>query len=231
MKLTKAKLIKETKDELNKLGYIQLKDTNGVSDGLYAKIIGDDFFLTLGLVISRYYDAKFTASFYLSKTTIWSAMWGDIPKDSYKRVGSFLTKEERKALLSDEDVQERINDAWWNDDSISDFITTIRITENRFLQQVDLLNKIEMSSEVKKLAFFSSQVIKELNNGQDIYMYSFTPKKEFDGIPLQWFEAAERVLFKESAILNANTVRRLAIDAWRQNYIKNISNSFSKHMK
>lgn len=227
MKLTKAKLIKETKDKLNKLGYIQLKDTNSGSDGLYAKVIGDDLFLTLGLVISRYYDAKFTASFYLSKTTIWSAMWGDIPKDSYKRIGAFLTKEERKILLSSEDAQEGVNDAWWNDDagSISSFITTVGITENRFLGQADLLDRIEKSSEVNKLAFFSSQVIKELNNVEDKYIYSFTPKKEVDGIPLRWFEAAERVLFKEKAILNINTVKRLAVDAWRQNYLKSTVNN------
>lgn len=221
MKLTKAKLIKETKDKLNKLGYIQLKDNNS---GLYVKVIGDDLFLTLGLVISRFYEERFTASFYLSKTTIWSAIWGDIPKDSYKRISVFLTKEERKVLLSAEDAQEGVSDAWWNDDasSITSFITTVGITENRFLEQANLIDGIEKSSEVNKLAYFSSQVIKELDNVQDKYIYSFPQKKEVNGIPLRWFEAAERVLFKEKAILNMNTVKRLALDAWRRNYIKSM---------
>jgi hypothetical protein len=232
MSLTKSKLLKHTKSELSKLGYIQLEDASIGSDGLYAKLIADNLFLTLGLVISRYYDTKFTASFYLSKTTIWSALWGDIPKDSYKRISVFLTKEERRTFLSEEYTKEGIVDGWWDDsaDSISDFISTVKITESRFVDQADLVDRIENSEEVNKLQYLSSQVIKEIVSDKDeeAFTYHFIPEKNIFNIPLIWFRAAERVLSTEKAILNANTVKRLAADAWRQEFIKNASNSAFK---
>ncbi|PYF72980.1 hypothetical protein B0O44_105355 [Pedobacter nutrimenti] len=46
MKLNKLRLIKLTKDELNKLGYILLKDIDSGANGLYGKLISPDLFLT-----------------------------------------------------------------------------------------------------------------------------------------------------------------------------------------
>jgi hypothetical protein len=228
MKLNKLRLIKLTKDELNKLGYILLKDIDSGANGLYGKLISPDLFLTLGLVISRYYDAKFTASFYLSKTTIWSAIWGDIPRDSYERVSVFLTREEREIFLSEEYTQEGVVDAWWNDsvDSISSFVNTVKITENRFIEQNDLLDRIEKSAEVNRLQDLSFQVIKQVNSSKngEIFNYKFIPAKGIGDIPLEWFETAERVLLVEGEILNVNTVKRLAADAWTQEYIRNRKN-------
>ena len=227
MKLSKAKLIKKTKDKLNALGYYEVKDTITVANGLYIKLIEKDWFLTLGLTISNYYDSKFTASFYLSKTTIWGAVWGDIPKESYQRVGHFLTKEERYELLSEEYTKDGVTDAWWdgNDEqSIANFINTVEITEKRFLGQPDLLTKIENSLKVQELQMLSKLVMNELKKSNlEEFSYSFIPSKSIDDIPIEWFKASERVLAKNGAILNPNTVKRLAGDAWRMNIVKKYS--------
>ena len=152
MKLTKQKLIQHTGDELTKLGYREFNDTITGAYGLFVKRITPNFFLTLGFTKSRFYDSRFTADFYLSKTTIWSAIWGDIPRQSFERVGSFLTKEER-AFYLDEDQQEVGGDAWWQadrDGDIHKFIETIKITQERFLSQDRLFGNIENSVEISK---------------------------------------------------------------------------------
>jgi len=84
MKLTKSQLIRLARIGLEELGYQQVRDTITAAQGLYIKAFQNGFYLTLGLTISRYYESKFTASFYLSKSIIWAAFWGDIPKNSYQ---------------------------------------------------------------------------------------------------------------------------------------------------
>ena len=44
----------------------------------------------------------------------------------------------------------------------------------------------------------------------------FQPNKIIDEIPFIWFEAAESVIRDNNGILNKNTVKLLAADAWRQ---------------
>ncbi|TDQ11563.1 hypothetical protein [Pedobacter metabolipauper] len=231
MKLSKAKLIKETKDELNKLGYQEMKDKFIGADGLFAKLLENDLFLTLGFTISNLYEARFTASFYLSKTTIWAALWGDIPRDCYKRIGHFLTRDERKMLLKNEDGN--TSDVWWNynDDSIESFITAIKITEQRFLSQPGILDKIESSSIVYKLQSLSKEVIRKyLNIQSENLVYDFTSRKKVD-IDVEWFELAEEVLIERNEIVNPYTINRLAADAWRQNYLRNLQSTNTIHLE
>jgi hypothetical protein len=221
MKLAKSKLLKITKDKLTELGYQEFKDTQTGASGLFIKLINEDYYLTLGLTISRFYNTRFTASYYLSKTTRWSAVWGDIPKESYQRIGHFLTKEERQLLLDEEHNKEGVTDAWWssNDEQeISKFFRTIELTEKRFLNQKNLFSKIESSSEVIKLVSYSFRVIALVTEGKtpEQYEYQFTPNKPIDDVPLIWFKAAEISLIDQGGILNQNTVKLLAVDAWRQ---------------
>jgi len=224
MKLSKAKLIKKTKPLLSKLGYIEVKDTLTVATGLYIKEVSNNLFLCLGLTISRFYDSMFTGAFYLSKTTEWGAVWGDIPKESYKRIGVFLTPDERCRLLSSEYSKEGVIDAWWDEEdeeAISKFAKAVELTEDRFLGQPGLLQKIEKSSEVKELHYLFEELMRSLTEVEDEgFSYAFTPSKSIDGIPIEWFKASERVLVKNGAILNPNTVKRLAGDAWRINIVK-----------
>jgi len=226
MRLTKNNLLKITKDTLTEFGYQEFKDTQTGASGLFIKLINQNYFLALGLIISRLYDTRFTASYYLSKTTRWSAVWGDIPRESYQRISHFLTREERQLLLDEEHKKEGVLDAWWssnNKDEVSNFFQVVKITENRFLNQENLFFKIDNSAEVRDLVSYSKNVI-ALVTHQKIteYDYRFIPNKSIDDVPLDWFKAAEITLLGQGGILNVNTVKSLAIDAWRQYRIRQL---------
>ncbi len=221
MKLTKNTLITATKSGLNELGYQEVKDTVTGAQGLYIKTVKPDFYLTLGLTISRYYNSVFTGSFYLSKTTIWSAVWGDIPKNSYQRIGHFLNDDERRNLLDHEHSQETVKDAWWNTNdtnAINCFLEAVRISEERFLNQVNLFHDVEKSLDVNELRSLARFVVLSVETaGPDKFEYQYLPGKPVDNVPLDWFKTAERVIrSSKGAILNINTVKRLAVDAYRQ---------------
>jgi len=225
MKLTKSQLIRHTRNGLKELGFEEIKDTITPAQGLYIKSIGNGLYLSLGLTISRYHESMFTASFYLSKTTTWALVGNDIPKGSYERIGRFLTRDERIKLLGKEYSTPGVTDAWWNaeyENEVAYFLETVRIAEPRFIEQPGLIDEIKRSSFVNELALLSYLVIKEIKIGSNIneFDYHFVPPKSIDNIPLEWFKAAERVITNEKAILNLNTVKRLAADAWRQNLLK-----------
>lgn len=222
MKLTKKILKKKIQDKLIELGYIGVSDSASAADLLYIKRVENKFYLTLGLTISNYYDTRFTGAFYLSKSTIWSAIWGDIPKKSYVRIGKFLQPNERRELLSDEFNKVNVMDAWWDgddDNSINSFISAVEITEKRFINQPNLFLDIENSNTVNEIYTLSQKVIKELGNVEDdSFVYKFVSDKPILGIPKKWIMSAEKVLSdSNNTITNRNTVVRLAVDAWRQN--------------
>ena len=229
MKLTKAKLINATRDELIEMGYREVKDTVSGANGLFIKPIPEGFFLSLGLTISKFYDTRFTASLYLSKTTRWGSSWGDIPYESYRRVGRFLTKDERRLYLDDVHNAEGVSDAWWHFDSEGDiqkFIEVVKISERRFLEQNSIFFKIENSKDVKELVDYVESVFEIMNKPfDDKFDYHFLPKKKIDGIPVAWFKAAEKTLRIKNGILNVKTVEALAADEWVQNIIKGDANS------
>jgi hypothetical protein len=229
MKLSKKQLIKSTKNSLCKLGYYEIPDSITGANGLFIKSLSNGFFLTLGLEISQFYKSKFTASFYLSKTTRWGSSWGDIPDRSYERIGFFLTKEERLELLSEEYIKEGVIDAWWdgfNKEEIEKFFIVVSIAELRFLEQTDLLSKVENSIEIKELAEYASTVF-SLINENNIFdtEYQFIPLKTKDNIPIEWYIAAEKTIKIKKGILNQRSVALLAADAWRQKQVLDIEKS------
>jgi hypothetical protein len=219
MKLTKTKLIKSIQLPLEKMGYTEFKDSIEGTQGLFIKTLNNGFYLCLGLTISRYFDDMFTVDYYLSKTTRWGAVWKDIPNESYERPGIFLTKQERFIYLDEEHNAEGVVDVWWNGNSekeINNFLKVIEITEHRFVNQYEIIKKIEESKELAKLSSLAkkTQQVVELNKVID--NLNFQPKKEIDNIPFVWFKAAETVLKEDKEILNDNTVKFLAADSWRQ---------------
>lgn len=224
MKLTKARLISKTRKRLIELGYFEIKDTLTGANGLFAKQVEDNLFLTLGLVISRFYDSMFTGSYYLASITRWGTLYGDMPKAIYQRAGKFLNLEERYLYLDNELKREGVVDAWWNGNdvhSISNFIKTIEVTERRFIEQKDIKNKIDNSSDLQTLADYAKLVENRLINSlEGEFKYNFIPEKPVDDVPILWFKAAERVLFYKEGILNKNTVKMLGADARRQYIIK-----------
>jgi hypothetical protein len=227
MKLTKNSLVKALIGDLEEIGYCYIKDSLTGADGLFIKKIKNDFFLSLGLIISRYHNSTFTGSFYLSKSTRWSSLWDDIPGESYVRIAKFLTKKERQFYLEDDYKKEGIVDAWWNweNSAVSNqFIEVVKIAEDRFLGQQNLFIDIDKSKEVSKFKKLSSEVTKLVERGIDDTMeYRFVPNKSIDNIPVDWFKAAESILIANDEILNGNTVKLLGADAWRQQYILNKS--------
>jgi hypothetical protein len=222
MKLSKAKLIKFVKPELLKLGYTEFKETTEGSQGFFAKRLEGGFYLTLGLIIHRYYQSAFTGAFYFSKTTRWASVWGDIPNDSYKRPGYLLTDEERSIYPEDEMNTKGTYDIWWDgsdEKSVLDFLRVVKLTEPRLINQPDLIESIKQSKEVNILSNYSEMVKSIVANNQTEGEYSFLPVKELDGIPMIWFKASEKVLRGNKGILNSNTVKLLAADAYRQNQL------------
>lgn len=219
MKLTKTKLIKLLKPNLEELGFTEFKDTIIGAQGFFAKKLKNGLYLTLGMTIHRYYDSAFTGDFYLSKTTRWASVWGDIPNESYKRPGRFLTDEERSIYPEDEINVKGAYDIWWDgsdEKSIADFIRVIKLTEPRVINQPELIEKINESHQVKILARYAEKVKELVRENQTEGDFIFLPTKEVDGISLTWFKASEKVLRENEGILNSNTVKLLAADAYRQ---------------
>lgn len=223
MKLTKDKLISRVKISLEKLGYSFFKESITGAQGFFSKKLENGFYLSLGLTIDRYSDEAFCGTFYYSKTVRWSAVWGDIPDESYIRPGHLLSEIERKDYFNTNN--KNLYDYWWNgfeDLSIAHFVEIIKLTEVRLLNNNYLKNRIEDSIDVSKLSNYSSEVkktvvkITSLNSS-----YSFIPDKEIDRIPMEWFKAAEYTLKKHKGILNKNTVKSLAADAFIQNILDN----------
>lgn len=224
MNLSKAKLSKMVKSQLNQLGYVEFKESLSGYQGLFSKKLRNGFYLTLGLVIHRYHSSAFTAEFYLSKTTRIGAIWDDIPKESLERP-SFLLKDEERSIYPENELNPKgTYDIWWNgnnDKSVLDFLRVIELTEPRFINQFELLQKIEQSQDVQALSNYSEEVKKIVSTNQINGSFSFLPSKEVDGIPIIWFKASEKVLKEGKGIVNLNTVKLLAADAYRQKQLDN----------
>jgi len=226
MKLTKNQLIRLIRGQLGALGYQKIRDSIGISNGLFVKLISKDIYLTLGFTISSFYDSMFTAAYYLSKTTLWGAVWDDIPEESYKRVGDFLAKDERFRLLDEEYCLDGVIDSWWdgaNQTDINKFIETVSLTEERFLSQIDLIKKVNSSREVDQLFELGNMVIDKVkSNDFNSYECKYIPKQAIDDIPMIWFQAAEVVLSSSNEPLNINTVKRLADDARKRKLLSDL---------
>lgn len=201
------------------MGYKYVTNTSTGANELFIKVVDDNFFLSLGIITSNYYDLWFTASYYLSKSTRWSSVWGDIPQESYKRIGDFLTTEERLLYLDDEYNEPGVLDSWWYNDNagVKKFLEVLKITESRFLEQKDLFKNISNSKEVSEFAVYASSAFNLMKMGVDnTFEYNYVPAKPINGIPIDLFKVAEKVLFFTNGILNKNTVKGLAADVWRQ---------------
>ena len=208
MKLTKAKLIKRVKPGLELLGYSWFQDSIMGSDGLFIKKLSEDYYLSLGMNIHRFYEDRYTCDYYLSLSTCINCLWGDIPVGSSRRPGELLTDEEISPS--------RNHDIWWSgEDSVEDFLSVIKVTEPRFVSDMELLHAIKQSNDANMLHKLAYEAIRTVDNLPNInFLYS--PKKNIDNIPLKWFFAAEAVLCCYYNNINNHQVKRLAADAYRQ---------------
>ena len=217
MSLNKEKLIEELEDGLIIQGFVQFKESLLGASGFFVKKIHPDFYLSLGLEISRYDEDHLTGSFYLSKTTCWFCTWGDIPKNSYKTIGSLLNDKEKIKLLGEE--HEPVMNVWWDANSqnaFNNFLKTIQIAEINFITP-ELVQSINESSDVSVLHGLAQAVIAKVIQKKNIQNLKFqcTPSKLVDDIPKIWFQTAEAVLIENKVTINQNKVRLLASDAYR----------------
>lgn len=222
MNLNKKTLIKALEKGLKDQHFIAFEDSFFGVSKLFIKIIKPNLFLTLGLETSRFEKDIFTGSFYLSKTTCWSCIWGDIPKESFKRIGALLSKTEKANFLGD-DFEATVEDSWWNSnntDVFNDFLEAIQTAEINFIIP-ELVDEINRSKDAIDLYELSMKVISMIRNKEIIedLDLKFVPEKEIDNIPKKWFNAAEIVLRNNNEVINKNRVRLLASDAYRMNVL------------
>lgn len=217
MKLTKAKLIKAVRPELEALGYTFLKDSTSGAQGLFGKKIGSDMYLMLGLTIHRFYDNRFTGDFYLSTNTLIYAGWGDIPFMKCCRRPGYLLTEDKLIELTGNGTP----DIWWeglNENSVSSFIEIIRRTEYLMINNENLKEKLRKSLDVCKISDRARKIKHMVWHNADEFCgdYFYLPSKEIDEIPMIWFKATERVLLESNEQINPQIVRMYAIEAYHQ---------------
>ena len=216
MKLTKAKLIKAVRPELEALGYIFLKDTISGAQGLFGKKIDSDMYLMLGLTIHRFYDDQFTGDFYLSTNTLIYAGWGDIPfMECCRRPGCLLAEDKLVELTG-----EPIPDIWWEGlkkDGVKSFIEIIKETECLMVGNDDLKVKIRKSLDACKISDRAKKIKLLVSNNANLDGdYSYLPSKEIDGIPMIWFKATERTLIESGELKNSQIIKMYAAEAYHQ---------------
>ncbi|MBL9039372.1 MAG: hypothetical protein JNG84_12715 [Archangium sp.] len=216
--LTRAELEAHLGPALTELGYTTFPSSFDDAPGVFAKRVGGGLVLTLGLTRSDD-GTRFTGSYFLSKSTRWGAVWGDIPVESLERVAARLTGDERRRLLESEYHSEAVRDGWWDgraESSGRSFSTAVALTESRFLAQADLALRVQKSVELHELAesaWAVSELVKR-PQGPGPFPYRFTPGRAVDRVGREWFQAAERVLVERGAP-SSKTVTALALDAWR----------------
>lgn len=113
----------------------------------------DGLFLTIGIEKSRLYTDRYTASFYLAPCLCWSWVPSDFPKCAYRRIGGFLSKEERRQLLSEEFWGNEVVDAWWgisDNGEMMKFIDSIKMAEPRFICQESIVDMVNASKRMNE---------------------------------------------------------------------------------
>jgi hypothetical protein len=182
-----------------------------------------DLLLTLEVQFSVHYQDRFTASFYLAPTFEHP---GYLPKSpawelAYKRIGHFLTPQERLLLLDPKECEPGIIDAWWigyTPESVATFLEAVRLCEPRFLGQTGVFNAVHNSPEARAWLDMLRQV-RELTDRLTTFPVSLRhqPKRYAKEIPPQWYWAAELSLSQrfEAKNISSTAVRRVAADAWR----------------
>ena len=148
-------------------------------------------------------------------------MLGDIPSACYTRPGQLLNSDELLKFTSDNDGD---RDLWWdasNGNEIKCFFEVLDIAIARHIANDLLIASLQKSDDLTKLCKQVSSVIEMIRYGSLDSQYSchFIPDRDIDGIPREWFCAAEIVLRKD--IINetkylSNLVKQLAADAYRQ---------------
>lgn len=228
MNLTKKKLITMVQPMFDRLGFVRFSATISKNSSLFVKKVDEGLFLTIGMNIHRFYDSMFTCDMYLSRTTNFACLWGDMPRSSYSRPGRFLTKAELECYSQDGD---NVADIWWDAGeaaSVQSFSKVLQIAVERMSNDKQIIHDLFLSHDVEVLYEFSHSVKDICTSKKLIPDGSFhkIPSKELDGIPMCWFCAAELALTNTS-FFNERWVKYIAADAYRQFMLDNTKQSAS----
>lgn len=218
MKLTKEKLISILKSKLKSLGFTYFKETG--ETGTFKMKVDDKLYLTLSLTISHWYDSQFTGEYTLAPTTRWGYALGGKPWLSYERISYALTDEERAHYAKEENPN--VKDLWWDgmdETDVNSFLEVVELTYKRFSSNPKLIQQILQSDIAKRMAKLSQETIESVGKGNFCQELECQPDKEVDGVPFEWFKAAETVLRKNGSTLHEANVIELASDAYRQSVL------------
>ena len=151
--MTKKKLTHSLQQNLETQGFHRVVGvTYGTFLHLYKHTISG-LILNLGIQSSRSFTESFTGAFYLSQTFTWGYTPPSFPCAAYARVGIFLDPEERHRLLLPDFNKPNVKDAWWSpysDETVLRFCESVARTENRFLEQIGLVEAVTEAKDLKK---------------------------------------------------------------------------------
>lgn len=226
MKITKAKLNKCLREPLEKKGYLFFSDGILGSQGLYVKKI-DDYFVTLGLLISGFYDYKFSADIYISTNPNWNFLGKGIPKLCSFRLKQLLNQDELEEFAFE--LEKGIYDDWWHElsgNSIDCFLNAVEIAEDRIFLEKELLSQILKSETIQKYNEDISSVIESINTNVPFEFseqrINEIPQKSVGNIPMIWFKASYlRIIETRPKTLGKLDVKTLAINSWIVSFFEN----------
>lgn len=223
MKVTRKQLFKKLIPFFEEeMGYTYFKDTISAASGLFAKKIDDKIYLSVGITTSNLFYNSFTCDYYMGQSLTFAWLFEGI-RDAYKRPCQLLSHEELNKYQSNGVLSELY---WWysdDDKSIESFKEAVRITEARFINNIELRERVAANEGTKHQHDLATRVRMLVQSGVPDIETQFVPEKEKDGIPLIWFVAAEYVQ-KDEKYFNKNTVFRLAADAYRQYVLDEVIN-------
>jgi hypothetical protein len=211
--------IRTLSGQLKVLGYLGVPGpVSGATSVLYRPVHG--LVLTIGIQVSTRYANRFTASFYLSRSFEWGYLPDGFPEQAYRRIGRFLSAEERTCLLDPFFSQVGVVDAWWigfDKPVLSAFTEAVTLAEPRFVEQPGLVDAVSgcqalmrhecLLEEVASLARDMKQAPADLECQPSTYLKS---------AGAEWYWAAEVALRQQKReALKPQFVGMVALDAWR----------------
>ena len=229
MKVTRKQLFKKLIPFFEKeMGYTYFKDTISPASGLFAKKIDEKIYVCIGIDTSNLYENAFDCNYYMGLSLTYALLYEGI-RDAYMRPCQLLSKEDLNKYQSNGVLSELY---WWHSDddrSVESFKEAVRITEPRFINNLELRERVVANEAAKYDHELTTRTIKLVKNGVPDFEKKYVPEKEKDGIPLIWFTAAEYIE-KEEKDFCKNAVFMLAADAYRQ-YILDNGKAIESHRR
>jgi hypothetical protein len=209
-------------NSLGRIGFRNIDDSFYTNCNLlFYKVIKNKYCLTLGLdKKSTYVKGFYGANYYLSKKPSWSNI-ASVPTKAYQPVGPYLSAGERKKLLPSEFQKPGMVAAQWqifSQADIDNFIESIMVTEDDFLNQEDLLMEIDSNEKLKNEMCLICDTISLVQNKTHFSGIDIIPvPKHRAKVSIEWYKASAYVAAKIKKV-DYNFIEMLAVDSFRQQF-------------